>query len=103
MRKKLVALLLLTISVLSINSNILADTFNESSSQHQYSGGFIQSKASHWTQYRLNSPTLTIGAGIKVKSHPTEIDTGQRLTRIESKYMVSVLDTHKHSWYHFDY
>lgn len=101
MRKKFLVFGLLALGLFANTSSVFADTFSYSSSQSLYAGGHI-SPGAHWTEYRLNSPYHTIGATIKVKNNPTEVNSGVGRAYVKSKYYGSPLEPHVHTKINYD-
>lgn len=102
MRKKMIFIMVLLLMIVLKVNPVLADEFSDSSNYHSYQGGYTIQTRSHWTSYKLrNAPYLTVGAGIKVLSHATEVKTGQSGARVDSKHNVGPYVKHTHYKYDF--
>lgn len=104
MRKKI---LFVTALLLTLNINyfsVKADEFHQTSSAHAYSGGYISVNpyyGRHWTQYSVNSGSFGIGAGIKIGTNPTQVVSGVYKVRVESNILAGPYDVHVH--YNYNY
>ena len=96
MRKLSVGLMLI---LLLSGVSAFADEFSISSNYDWYMGGYVTSSEKHWTEYRLRSSDITIGAGIKIGTNATEVKNGIGTARVTSKHVVGPYYNHTHSKY----